>query len=132
MPIEAQVRMVHGSAGANDETPRAGPPSPSFDLRPLIERQACVHGAEHSGWLRRAIDAGQDRQIIDALAARLGVSANLVRRLWRDPPRALGQPPAWLAATLLRHLDQLPERAWPLNEDGWQQLIERASAMQTG
>ncbi len=132
MPIEARARATQGSYGTHEDAPRTEPPTPVFDLRPLIERQACLHGVEHTGWLRRAIDAGQDRQIIDALAARLGVSANLVRRLWRDPPHALGQPPAWLAATLLRHLDQLPERAWPHDDDSWQQLIERASATQTG
>ena len=136
MPIEAQARIAQGSLAADpdDRVAAAVPQSPStgYDLRPLIERQACLTGAEFTGWLRRSIDAGQDRQIIDALAARLGVTANLVRRLWREPPRALGQPPAWLAATLIRHLDQLPERAWPQDDEGWQQLIERASATQTG
>ena len=132
MPGEAQTRIASPSPDLHEARPRAAPSPPGFDLRPLIEREACLHGAEHSGWLRRAIDAGQDRMIIDAVAARLGVSANLVRRLWRDPPRALGQPPAWLAATLLRHLDQLPERAWPRDDDAWQHLIERASATQTG
>jgi hypothetical protein len=134
MPIEARARALHGSYATHEEGSPAAPraPATAFDLRPLIERQACLHGSEHTGWLRQAIDAGQDRQIIEALAARLGVSANLVRKLWRDPPRALGQPPAWLAATLLRHLDQLPERSWPHDDEGWQQLIERASATQTG
>ena len=134
MPLEAHARIAHGSLAADSDgtLPDRAPAGPSYDLRPTIERQACLHGIEHTGWLRRAIDAGQDRQIIDALAARLGVSANLVRRLWRDPPSALGQPPAWLAATLLRHLNQLPERAWPHDDDSWQHLIERASAMQTG
>lgn len=136
MPIEARARVAQGSLAVDtDDTASASTPRPTpagYDLRPLIERQACLSGSEFTGWLRRAIDAGQDRQIIDALAARLGVTANLVRRLWREPPRALGQPPAWLAATLIRHLDQLPERAWPQDDESWQQLIERASAAQTG
>ncbi len=132
MPIEALARMARAPSGLHEAPPGDAPRTPAFDLKPHIERQACLHGAEHSDWLRRAIDAGQDRQIIDALAARLGVGANLVRRLWRDPPRALGQPPAWLAATLIRHLDQLPERAWPHDDNAWQHLIERASAAQTG
>ena len=148
MPIEARARIAQGSLAADpDDRASASPPTSAsistslsapastpagYDLRPLIERQACLTGSEFTGWLRRAIDAGQDRQIIDALAARLGVTANLVRRLWREPPRALGQPPAWLAATLVRHLDQLPERAWPQDDESWQQLIERASAAQTG
>ena len=136
MPIEARARVAQGSLAVDtDDRAFASTPGPTpagYDLRPLIERQACLTGSEFTGWLRRAIDAGQDRQIIDALAARLGVTANLVRRLWREPPRALGQPPAWLAATLVRHLDQLPERAWPQDDESWQQLIERASAAQTG
>ena len=148
MPIEARARIAQGALAADpDDRASASPPTSAsistslsapastpagYDLRPLIERQACLTGSEFTGWLRRAIDAGQDRQIIDALAARLGVTANLVRRLWREPPRALGQPPAWLAATLVRHLDQLPERAWPQDDESWQQLIERASAAQTG
>jgi len=136
MPIEARARVAQGSLAVDtDDRAFASTPSPTpagYDLRPLIERQACLTGSEFTGWLRRAIDAGQDRQIIEALAARLGVTANLVRRLWREPPRALGQPPAWLAATLVRHLDQLPERAWPQDDESWQQLIERASAAQTG
>jgi len=136
MPIEARARVAQGSLAVDtDDRAFASAPGPTpagYDLRPLIERQACLSGSEFTGWLRRAIDAGQDRQIIEALAARLGVTANLVRRLWREPPRALGQPPAWLAATLVRHLDQLPERAWPQDDESWQQLIERASAAQTG
>jgi len=136
MPIEARARVAQGSLAVDtDDRAFASAPGPTpagYDLRPLIERQACLTGSEFTGWLRRAIDAGQDRQIIEALAARLGVTANLVRRLWREPPRALGQPPAWLAATLVRHLDQLPERAWPQDDESWQQLIERASAAQTG
>jgi len=136
MPIEARARVAQGSLAVDtDDRAFASTPGPTpagYDLRPLIERQACLTGSEFTGWLRRAIDAGQDRQIIEALAARLGVTANLVRRLWREPPRALGQPPAWLAATLVRHLDQLPERAWPQDDESWQQLIERASAAQTG
>ncbi len=132
MPIDARARVAQGSLAADAEDRAAASTPAGYDLRPLIERQACLTGSEFTGWLRRAIDAGQDRQIIDALAARLGVTANLVRRLWREPPRALGQPPAWLAATVVRHLDQLPERAWPQDDDSWQQLIERASAAQTG
>ncbi|MFZ9626055.1 MAG: hypothetical protein ACO3AD_12405 [Burkholderiaceae bacterium] len=136
MPIEARARVAQGSLAVDtDDRAFASAPGPTpagYDLRPLIERQACLTGSEFTGWLRRAIDAGQDRQIIEALAARLGVTANLVRRLWREPPRALGQPPAWRAATLVRHLDQLPERAWPQDDESWQQLIERASAAQTG
>lgn len=136
MPLEAQARAFPGLREAPDDgagrarsLPKA---SPAFDLRPVLAEQACGPGSQWTALLQRAIDAGQDRLVIDALAARLGVSANLVRRLWREPPAALGQPPAWLLATVLRQLDQLPERAWPSDEATWQALIEAASALQTG
>ncbi len=133
MPLEARAR---GFPGRHDEPLPADElqtdrPSPTFDLRPVLAETACAPGAQWTGLLRRAIDAGQDRQVIDALAARLGVSANLVRRLWREPPEALGQPPAWLLATALRELDRLPERAWPADAAAWQLLLEEAGARNT-
>ena len=133
MPSEAWMRASLGTdPGPPDSAPREARPTPGFDLRPLIAQQANAYGSQWTALLRRAIDGGQDRMIIEALAARLGVSENLIRRLWREHPVALGQPPAWLLATVLRRLDQYPERAWPRDEAAWQQLIERASASQTG
>lgn len=136
MPLEARARILPGEGGeASEADPRSKAMdhvAPAFDLRPEMAKRAYAAGAQWTNLLSRAIDAGQDRQIIDALAARIGVSPNLVRRLWREPPQALGQPPAWLLASVLRQLDQLPERAWPSETQGWQDLLERASALQTG
>ncbi|MFM8548918.1 MAG: hypothetical protein ACKODB_15120 [Betaproteobacteria bacterium] len=54
-----------------------------------------------------------------------------MRRLWREPPEALGQPPAWLLATALRELDRLPERAWPADAAAWQLQLAEAGARNT-
>lgn len=76
--------------------------------------------------LRQAIDAGQDRLVIEALAERLDVSPALVRRLWREPPRELGMPPAWLLPALMHRLEALADRDWPDGEEAWLSLIEQA------
>jgi hypothetical protein len=77
--------------------------------------------------LRHAIDGGQDRAVIEALAERFGVGASVLRRLWREPPIALGTPPAWLMPTLIRRLAMIGERDWPRRNADWQALIEDAS-----
>lgn len=77
-------------------------------------------------FIRRAIDGGQDRVVIEALAQRLRVSPTMMRRLWREPPRGLGIPPAWLLPAILRCLDRSPEHAWPRHDADWQALIEHA------
>ncbi len=77
--------------------------------------------------VRQAIDAGQDRLAIEALAERLEVSPALVRRLWREPPRKLGTPPAWLLPGLMRRLETMTDHRWPQREEEWLTLIEEAS-----
>jgi hypothetical protein len=77
--------------------------------------------------VRQAIDGGQDRFMIEALAARLAVSPALMRRLWREPPKTIGVPAAWLLPTLMHCLDSLEPKDWPHNEDSWHALIEAAS-----
>ena len=76
--------------------------------------------------LQRAIDAGQDRLIIEAIAHRFAVDDNLVRRLWREPPEALGQPPTWRLAQILRQLAERGPRQWPASEQDWSALIAAA------
>ena len=51
---------------------------------------------------------------------------NVIRRVWRDQPRALGVPPTWHLAQILRRLNELPERGWPQDNDAWQELIAAA------
>lgn len=77
--------------------------------------------------LARALDSGQDRLIVSALAQRLRVSENTIRGLWRRSPQALGTPPAWHLQRIVQRLDALPERAWPQDPAGWRELAQRAA-----
>jgi hypothetical protein len=73
--------------------------------------------------LQRAIDAGQDRLIIQTLAQSFGASENTVRKFWRDAPKYLGQPPAWQILDIVQQLDDLPDRSWPATSIQWQQFL---------
>lgn len=97
-----------------------------FDLRSIAARTDSSHTLRWAGALRRAIDAGQDRMVIEALAQRFAVSDNTIRRLWREPPRALGQPPAWQLSPVLRQLDAVGDRGWPVDDAQWRALLARA------
>ncbi len=76
--------------------------------------------------LRRAIDSGQDRILIEALAAHFSVSPPVIRALWRHCPRVLGTPPSWHLQAILLALDARPERAWPRDEAQWLALAAEA------
>lgn len=76
--------------------------------------------------LRRAIDSGQDRTVIEALSAHFAVDARVLRALWRQCPRALGSPPSWQLQALLLALDALPERQWPRDDAAWLELAAQA------
>ncbi|HRO60849.1 MAG TPA: hypothetical protein PK177_17065, partial [Burkholderiaceae bacterium] len=97
-----------------------------FDLRRLAARSDSAHSLHWAGVLRRAVDAGQDRATIEAIAQRFAVNDNVIRRIWREQPAALGQPPTWHLAQILRRLDALPQRDWPEDERGWRRLIADA------
>jgi len=99
---------------------------PTFDLRPLAARQDSAHSLRWSGVLRRAIDAGQDRAVIEAIAQRFAVADNVVRRVWREKPAALGQPPTWQLAQILRRLGECGDRHWPADAPAWEVLIASA------
>ena len=106
---------------------RAAPDQvPTLDLRNLAARSDTAHSLRWGSVLKRAIDAGQDRAIIEALAQRFAVGDNVIRRVWRDQPRALGVPPTWHLAQILLRLNELPERGWPQDNDAWQELIAAA------
>jgi hypothetical protein len=100
--------------------------APTFDLRPLAARQDSAHSLRWGGVLKRAIDAGQDRAVIEAIAQRFAVDDNVVRRVWRDKPAALGQPPTWQLAQILRRLGERSERDWPADAAAWESLIASA------
>lgn len=105
--IDAQPRRRNGLIGAAEHGPRA----------PLdAQRDA----------LRQAVDSGQDRAVVEALAAQFGVQVNVLRALWRQCPLALGAPPTWHLRQILLRLDSLPERGWPRDDGGWLDLASRA------
>lgn len=87
----------------------------------LARRSDDAHDA-----LRHAVDSGQDRWVIEALAAHFGVEQNVMRALWRHGPAVLDAPPTWHLKQILLRLDELPERSWPRDDAGWLQLASRA------
>jgi hypothetical protein len=89
-------------------------------------RAALVRPAHAREVLRQAIDSGQDRRVVEALAAHFGVHDNVIRALWRHCPKALGAPPTWHLKQILLRLDELPERAWPRDDAQWLELASRA------
>ena len=120
VPLDA-ARIESGDPGGEDTEPARQPPT--LDLRALA---VPAPNALWSAALQRAIDAGQDRAVIEALAQRFSVDANLLRRLWREIPAGLGQPPAWQLGPILRRLDTLGAREWPASAAHWQALIAAA------
>lgn len=100
--------------------------SAGFDLKPLAARSQSAHSLHWAGVLRRAIDAGQDRAAIEAIAQRFAVGDNVIRRIWRERPAALGQPPTWHLAQVLRRLHALGERDWPASDAAWRTLLAQA------
>jgi hypothetical protein len=108
-----------------DAQPLPGGPQ-GFDLRSVAARAASAHSQHWAGVLRRAIDAGQDRAVIEALAQRFAVPENILRRLWRELPAGFGQPPGWQIGPVLRELARAGERDWPADAAAWQTLLARA------
>jgi hypothetical protein len=107
--IDAQPRHRSGLIAAAENDPRLA-------LRPADARDA----------LRQSVDSGQDRWVIEALSAYLGIQHNVMRALWRHCPPALGAPPTWHLKQILLRLNELPERAWPRDDAGWIDLASRA------
>jgi len=106
----------------------AAPPSRS-ELVAVAEhdtRAALLRPADGRQALRQAVDSGQDRWIIEALAAHFAVEQNTVRALWRHCPSVLGAPPTWHLKQILRQLDELPDRNWPRDDAQWLELASRA------
>ena len=97
--------------------------APEFDLKRLAAQHDTAHAMHWHALLARAVDAGQDRAVIDAITGRFAIPANLVRRIWRERPGSLGQPPGWQLGEILRALDA---SAWPADTREWEALIARA------
>lgn len=107
--IDAQPRQRNDLIVAAEHDPRDG-------LDPGDAREA----------LRQAVDSGQDRWVVEALAAHFGVHDNVMRALWRHCPAALGAPPTWHLKQIVLRLNELPERAWPRDDVQWLALASRA------
>ncbi|MEN9774981.1 MAG: hypothetical protein RL322_2051 [Pseudomonadota bacterium] len=124
VPLEA-TRFFGGTDAEPGEAPQetiVRPPDP-----PPVNPNALKPDSTIDDSLGQAIDGGQDRTIIETLALRLRVNPAVLRRLWREAPRALGTPAAWLLPTLVQQLAERPERQWPQADEDWQALIEHAS-----
>lgn len=135
VPIDACTR----EPGLEDEEdPLELAPTPAramratFELRPIASRERSAHSLYWAAALKRAIDAGQDRATIEAIAQRFAVDDNVVRRIWRERPAGLGQPPTWQLGQILRQLQANGERAWPTDAAGWQALIASAVPAEAG
>lgn len=121
-PADADDEVVDAAAAPEAR----GRERPTLDLRSVASRADSVHSARWADVLRRAIDAGQDRAIIEALAQRFAVGDNVIRRLWRETPAGLGQPPTWHLQQILRLLGSVDDRGWPASDAQWRALIARA------
>ena len=113
LPMFAQFfadALAGGQAACDTSSLPAGGPQPAQGLSDLA----------------RAIDSGQDRAIVAAIAQQFRVSDNTLRGLWRAPPDALGIPSGWHLRHILQRLDALPARAWPQHPEGWREFAERA------
>jgi hypothetical protein len=97
-----------------------------FDLKSLAARSQSRHSLHWAGVLRQAVDAGQDRLAIEAIAQRFAVGDNVIRRIWREQPAALRQLPTWHLAQVLRRLHALGERDWPITDPAWHSLLAHA------
>ena len=82
--------------------------------------------------LTRAIDSGQDRWVVEAVARYFRVSDNVIRALWRNCPAALGAPPEWHLRQVLLALNERPERTWPSDAAGWLALKSSAVPASVG
>lgn len=102
------------------------PQAPAYDLRRISARQETLKNAECAARLRKTIDTGQDRAVIQVLADRFDVSENTIRLLWRDKPVSLGQPPTWHLAEILKQLDQLGRHDWPVQAGDWETLMSQS------
>ena len=104
------------------------PKMPTLDLALQASRHGTVHSLHWSAVLRRAVDAGQDRAVIEALAQRFAVPDNVLRRLWRDKPAGLSVLPTWQLGKVLRQLAQVHGRDWPQDDETWALLLEVSAA----
>lgn len=129
VPLDT-LRITAGDPQQTEELDGAQPPT--LDLRAQATHPRSAQEGHWPAMLQRAIDAGQDRLVLEALAQCFGVDANLMRRLWREVPPGLGQPHAWQLAQILRALQARGASGWPATETHWQALIATAVPGEAG
>ncbi|MGB7297838.1 MAG: hypothetical protein WA888_15665 [Burkholderiaceae bacterium] len=134
-PHEQGIEDLYSSIGDIDElmerdaihANQGGRPSaPAYDLKRVAARQETARNMHVTGLLRKAVDSGQDRQVIHHIAERFDVSENTIRLLWHSRPLALGNPPTWHLAEILKRLDALHRRDWPDSPENWANLTADA------
>lgn len=109
-----------------DPDPERDPAASNYDLPRLAARRDTAHNLHWASVLSRTVDAGQDRFVIEAIARRFAVDANVIRRLWHERPLELDQPPAWQLAPILHALAATELRDWPEGERQWRALVSHA------
>jgi hypothetical protein len=77
--------------------------------------------------IAQAVDSGQDRKVIDALAQRFAISSNTLRQLWRAAPAQLGTPATWHLQQILFRLDAVEPRSWPKTSNDWLEFKQAAA-----
>jgi hypothetical protein len=132
-PTAQGIEDLYSSIGDIDELTQRDelqntdrkPAAPAYNLQKIASREESIANIQHTIALKKAVDSGQDRVVINALAARFGVSENTIRLLWHQRP-PIGQPPTWHLAEILKTLDGLGKRDWPQSEDAWEALTTQA------
>ena len=109
-----------------------GPGSAAAGERPIAAARLLADDERDLRLLARAIDSGQDSATVVAIARVFGVSANVIRALWRHCPSALGTPPEWHLRQILLALNERPERSWPSDADGWLALKAASAPAASG
>ena len=118
--LRAAAEVSHDRAGPERRT------AIGLDLPRLVAGGDTAHGQHWAMVLRQAVDAGQDRFVIEAIAERFAVEPNVIRRLWHERPAGMGQPPSWQIAPILHVLAATDSADWPANERQWRELLAGA------
>ena len=124
MPDHADFAAERGFD--NEQSRRAPGRNAGFDLPRLVAGRDTAHGQHWARVLRQAVDAGQDRMVIEAIAERFAVEPNVIRRLWHERPSGIGQPPSWQIAPILHVLAGTDWSQWPASERQWEELLAAA------
>jgi hypothetical protein len=87
--------------------------------------QAFIDAIDHPE-LSRALDSGQDRAIVSALAGRFQRQREHGARRLAPTARGAGRAAHLALAHILQRLDALAQRDWPRDAPAWQEFAQRA------